>query len=56
MPQFSPLWYVNLIAWTLTIISFVVWYSQTISFPAILNLIFSRALLTQDNLLTKDNK
>ncbi len=46
MPQFSPLWFINLISWTFAIISFVVWYVQAISFPNILRLNLSRIILT----------
>jgi len=46
MPQFSPLWFINLISWTFAIISFVVWYSQAITFPSIIRLNLSRIILT----------
>ena len=46
MPQFSPLWFINLISWTFAIISFVVWYVQAITFPSIIRLILSRIILT----------
>jgi hypothetical protein len=46
MPQFSPLWFINLISWTFAIISFVVWYSQSITFPSIIRLNLSRIILT----------
>lgn len=45
MPQFSPLWFINLISWTFAIISFVVWYVQAITFPSIIRLILSRMTL-----------
>ena len=46
MPQFSPLWFINLISWTFAIISFVIWYVQAISFPTILRLNLSRIILS----------
>lgn len=46
MPQFSPLWFINLKSWTFAIISFVVWYVQSITFPAIVRLNLSRKILT----------
>lgn len=51
MPQFSPLWFINLISWTFAIISFVVWYVQAITFPAIIRLLLSRIILTKASFL-----
>jgi len=45
MPQFSPLWFINLISWTFALISFVVWYVQAITFPSIIRLNLSRIIL-----------
>jgi len=44
MPQFSPLWFINLISWTFAILSFVIWYVQAITFPSILRLNLSRKI------------
>lgn len=46
MPQFSPLHYINLMSWSFAIISFIVWYVQSISFPSIVRLNLSRVILT----------
>lgn len=45
MPQFSPLWFINLISWTFAIISFIIWYIQAINFPNIIRLNLSRIIL-----------
>ena len=45
MPQFSPLWFINLISWSFAILSFVVWYSTAITFPSIIRLKLSRIML-----------
>jgi hypothetical protein len=45
MPQFSPLWFINLMSWTFGIISFIVWYVQSITFPSIVRLNLSRLIL-----------
>jgi hypothetical protein len=50
MPQFSPLWFINLISWTFAIIAFVVWYVQAITFPSIIRLLLSRVILTNATL------
>lgn len=45
MPQFSPLWFINLISWAFAIISFLVWYNQSIVLPAIVRLNLSRMIM-----------
>lgn len=45
MPQFSPLWFINTISWVFAIISFLVYFSQSISFPNMLRLQLSRLTL-----------
>lgn len=47
MPQFSPLWYINLMSWTFAIISFLVWYVQAITFPIILRQNLARIILVR---------
>lgn len=49
MPQFSPLWFINLISWTFAIISFVIWYVQAITFPNILRLNLSRKIMEMNS-------
>lgn len=50
MPQFSPLWFINIISFTFAILSFVIWYVQSITFPSILSLNLSRMILTDCHL------
>lgn len=45
MPQFSPLWFLNLLSWTFAIIAFVTWYVQAITFPSIIRLKLSRLFM-----------
>nr|NP_150353.1 ATP synthase F0 subunit 8 [Rhizophydium sp. 136]AAK84283.1 ATP synthase F0 subunit 8 [Rhizophydium sp. 136] len=45
MPQFSPLWFINIISWTFAIISFLVWYNQAIILPSIVRLNLSRTIM-----------
>ena len=45
MPQFNPFWWINLISWTFTILSFVTWYHQAISFPNTLRIQLARAVM-----------
>ncbi len=49
MPQFSPLWFINLISWTFAILSFVIWYIQAITLPNILRLNLSRKIMEMDS-------
>ncbi len=49
MPQFSPLWFINLISWTFAILSFVTWYVQAITLPNILRLKLSRKIMEMNN-------
>jgi len=49
MPQFSPLWFINLLSWSFAIFSFVIWYSQTITFPSIIRLKLSRIIMLFNN-------
>lgn len=49
MPQFSPLWFINLISWTFAIFSFVIWYVQAITLPNILRLKLSRVIMEMNN-------
>jgi hypothetical protein len=51
MPQFSPLWFINLISWTFAIISFVTWYVQSIILPNILRLKLSRKIMEMKNIM-----
>jgi hypothetical protein len=49
MPQFSPLWFINLISWTFVIISFITWYVQSIILPNILRIKFSRKIMEKNS-------
>lgn len=49
MPQFSPLWFINLISWTFAIISFLTWYVQSITLPNILRKNLSRKIKEKNN-------
>lgn len=49
MPQFSPIWWTNLLSWMFAILSFTVWFHQTISFPATLRIQISRSLILFDS-------
>ena len=51
MPQLSPLWYINLMSWSFAIISFIVWYVQSISFPSLVRLNISRSIFLLANLI-----
>jgi hypothetical protein len=44
MPQFSPLWFINVMSWTFAIISIVTWFVQSISLPNVLRKILSRKI------------
>lgn len=50
MPQFSPIWFINTISWGFAILSFLVYFHQAISFPAMLHLQLSRILLCIETL------
>jgi hypothetical protein len=45
MPQFKPMWWVNLISWSMAILSLMTWVHQAISFPNLLRIKLSRALM-----------
>jgi len=45
MPQFMPFYWVNLISWSFAILSFFTWFHQAISFPNLLRIKLSRALM-----------
>lgn len=45
MPQFSPLWFINTISWAFALLSFLIFYHQAISFPAMVRLQLSRITL-----------
>ncbi len=49
MPQFSPLWFINLMSWTFAIISFVTWFVQSIILPKILRKNLSRKIMEKNN-------
>ena len=45
MPQFSPFWYINTISWAFACITLVVIINQSLAFPKILRLQYSRLVL-----------
>jgi hypothetical protein len=46
MPQFSPLWFINIISWSFNLISLLIYINQAIIFPKLIKLQLSRKLLT----------
>jgi hypothetical protein len=46
MPQFNPLWWINLVSWTFAILAFTTWYHQTISFPYTIRVQLTRAFIS----------
>ena len=52
MPQFSPVWFINTISWGFALLSFLVYFHQAITFPAILQIQLSRILLCIETLKT----
>nr|YP_009659074.1 ATP synthase F0 subunit 8 [Chytriomyces confervae]QCQ69072.1 ATP synthase F0 subunit 8 [Chytriomyces confervae] len=47
MPQFSPIYWCNLLSWMFAILSMVVWFHQTISFPAMLRIQLARHMMAR---------
>ena len=45
MPQFSPLWFINLLSWAFAILSFMLWFTHSILFPNMLRLLLARKVL-----------
>jgi hypothetical protein len=45
MPHLNPFWYTTLTSWTFAILTFLIWFHQTIAFPNILSLQLTRMIL-----------
>jgi len=45
MPQFSPVYWINQLTWLFAIVSFVIWFHQTISFPNTLRIQVARTFV-----------